>query len=102
MDKCIIHFEQRTEERLVEFNDRALWETLLQAAKIRKFEAVIETGQNLRESDIQSVKYHRKCRSVFTLKRDLQKLNSKNDKTFLTTSSNIRSSNRNSISSKRR
>ena len=102
MDKCIIHFEQRTEERLVEFNDRALWETLLQAAKIRKFEAVIETGQNLRESDIPSVKYHRKCRSVFTLKRDLQKLNSKNDKTFLTTSSNIRSTNRNSISSKRR
>ena len=102
MDKCIIHFEQRTEKRLVEFKDRASWETLLQAAKIRKFEAVIETGQNLRESNIPAVKYHRKCRSLFTLKRDLQKLNPENDKTFLTTNSNIRSSNRNSTSSKRR
>ena len=39
---------------------------------------------------------------MFTLKRDLQKLNSENDKTFLPTSSNIRSSNRNSTSSQRR
>ena len=102
MDKCIIHFEQVTKEHLVELKDRASWETLLNAAKIRKFKAVIEIGENLGESDTQAVKYDRKCRSLFTLKRDLQKLNSENDKTFLPTSSNIRSSNRNSTSSQRR
>ena len=51
------------------------------------------------ESDIPAVKYDRKCRLLLTLKRDLQKLNSENDKTFLPTSSNIRSSNTNSTSS---
>ena len=42
MGKCIIHFEQVTEEHLVELKDRASWETLLNAAKMRKFKAVIE------------------------------------------------------------
>ena len=96
MDKCIIHFEQVTEEHLVELKDQALWETLLNAAKIRKFEPLIELDKNLGQSDIPAIKYHRKCRSLFTLKRDLQKLNSENDKSLLPTSSNIRSSNRNS------
>ena len=91
MDKCIIHFTQVTEEHLVELKDRASWETFLNAAKIRKFKTVIEIGKNLGESDIPAVKYHQKCRSLFTLKRDLQKLNSENDKTFLPTTSNIRS-----------
>ena len=99
MDKCIIHFTQVTEEHLVELKDRASWETFLNAAKIRKFKTVIEIGKNLGESDIPAVKYHQKCRSLFTLKRDLQKLNSENDKTFLPTGSNIRSSNTNSTSS---
>ena len=102
MGKCIIHFEQVTEEHLVELKDRASWETLLNAAKIRKFKVVIEIDKNLGESDIPAAKYHRKCRSLFTLKRDLQKLNSENDKIFLSTTSNIRSSNRNSTSSQRR
>ena len=102
MDKCIIQFEQVTEEHLVELKDRASWETLLNAAKIRKFKVVIEIDKNLGESDIPAAKYHRKCRSLFTLKRDLQKLNSENDKIFLSTTSNIRSSNRNSTSSQRR
>ena len=40
MGKCIMHFEQVNEENLVELKDRASWETLLNAAKIRKFKAV--------------------------------------------------------------
>ena len=102
MDKCIIHFEQVTEEHLVELKDQASWETLLNAAKIRKFEPLIELDKNLGQSDIPAINFHRKCRSLFTLKRDLQKLNSEHDKTLLPTSSNIRSSDRNSSSSQRR
>ena len=52
IDKCIIHFEQVTEEYLVELKNRASWKTLLNAAKIRKFGAVSEIGKNLGESDI--------------------------------------------------
>ena len=57
--------------------------------------------RNLGESDIPAVKYHQKYRSLFTLKRNMQKLNSQNDKGFLTTSSSNRSSNRNSTSQRR-
>ena len=74
----------------------------MNAAKIRQFEPIIEIDKNLGESEIPEIKYHRKCRCLFTLKRDLQKLNSKNDKTLLSTGSNIRSSDRNSTSLQRR
>ena len=47
-------------------------------------------GKNLGGSDIPVIKYHQKCRSLFRLKRDLQKLNSENDKTFSPTLSNNR------------
>ena len=52
MDKCIICFEQVTKEHSVELKDQA---SLLNAAKIRKFKAVIEIQE---ESDIPAVKYH--------------------------------------------
>ena len=52
MDKCIIHFEQVTEEHLVELKDQASWETLLNAAKIRKFEHLIELDKNLGQSEV--------------------------------------------------
>ena len=52
IDKYIIHFEQVTEEYLAELKNRASWKTFLNAAKIRKFEAVIEIGKNPGESDI--------------------------------------------------
>ena len=71
MDKCVIHFEQVTEEHLAELKDQASSETLLNAAKIRKFEPLIELDKNLGQSDIPAIKYHQKCRSLFTLKRDL-------------------------------
>ena len=40
MGKCVIHFKQVTEEYLVELKERASWETLLNAAEVRKSEAV--------------------------------------------------------------
>ena len=102
MNRCIIHFEQVTKEHLVELKDRASWGTLLNAVKIRKFKAVIEIGKNLGESDFPAVKYHWKYRSLFTSKRKMQKFNFQNDKTFFTTSSNIRLSNIYSTSSQGR
>ena len=45
MYKCVIHFEQVTKEHLVQLKDQALWETLFNAAKIGKLEAIIEIGQ---------------------------------------------------------
>ena len=47
MDKCIIQFEQVTEEHLVELKDRASWETLLNAVKTGKFKAVIEIPRRI-------------------------------------------------------
>ena len=50
---------------IVELKDRAAWETLLNAAKIRKFKAIVEIAENLGEPDIAAVKYHQKCCSLF-------------------------------------
>ena len=96
MDKCIIDFEQVTKEHLVELKDWPPRETLINATKRKKLESVIEVDKNLREPDIPTIRYHWKCHSLLSLKRDLQKLNSENDKTVLPTNPNIRSSNRNS------
>ena len=57
------------------------------AAKIRKFQAVIDTGKNMQKPEFPNVKYHRRCRSLFTLKRDLQKINCDNDNKITSSSS---------------
>ena len=57
-----MNFDQVTEEDLVELKDRSSQGTLVIAAKRRKFEAIIETGKNMGETNIPAVKYHRKRR----------------------------------------
>ena len=57
-----MNFDQVTEEDLVELKDRSSQGTLVIAAKRRKFEAIIETGKIMGETNIPAVKYHRKRR----------------------------------------
>ena len=47
---------------------------LLNAAVIRNREGVLSIAKTLKEGEIPRISYHRKCRSIFTLKRDLKKL----------------------------
>ena len=44
---------------------------MLKAATIRKHNAIIDAAKQLNTGEVPEINHHRKCRSVFTLKRDL-------------------------------
>ena len=50
------------------------WQTLHEAAKIRSYTPIMELDKQLGDKEIPRIHYHRKCRSVFTMKRDLETL----------------------------
>ena len=47
---------------------------LLNAATIRNHEPILQIAKTLEEGELPKVTYHRQCRRVFTLKRNLEKL----------------------------
>ena len=51
-----------------------LWKTLLDAVKKRKHQKLLEVASKLEKSEVPKLSYHKTCRSMFTLKRDLEKL----------------------------
>ncbi|KAI8521965.1 hypothetical protein Bbelb_017190 [Branchiostoma belcheri] len=51
--------------------------TLLRAAKIRDHKQILELSEDLPAGEIADVKYHRTCRSIFTMKKDLDRLMTK-------------------------
>ena len=77
--KCIIHTDtsKLKDEKLIKIRDIDSWKTLLEAAKIRKYEKIIKLAENLGEDEVPDVYYHRTCRSMFTMPRELQKLQQK-------------------------
>lgn len=70
---CVIHCTDESGD-LATLKDYESWQTLLNAAVIRKHERVLSIAESLKEGELPKISYHRKCRSIFTLKRDLQKL----------------------------
>ncbi|CAH3148276.1 unnamed protein product, partial [Porites evermanni] len=73
VEECIIHCSDETGD-LVSLKDLESWKTLLNAAVIRNHEGILSIAKTLMEGEIPQISYHRKCRSIFTLKRDLKKL----------------------------
>ena len=59
-----------------ESNDRLVtyesWQMLHEAAKIRIYTPIMELDKQLGDKEIPRIHYHRKCRRVFTMKRDLE------------------------------
>ena len=53
--------------------------TLLEAAKIRSLQPILNLAKTVNEGKIPSIAYNRDCRSRFTLKRDLDSLEQKAD-----------------------
>lgn len=77
--QCIIHQETAKEDndRLVTPQDYQSWKTLFEAAKVRNYSPILDIAKELGEKDIPRIYYHRKCRSLFTMKRDLETLKRK-------------------------
>ena len=73
---CIIHCTDAN-DNLVSLQSIESWEVLLNAARIRKHEVVLNVASSLAEGVIPDIKYHRKCRSTFTMKKLLNNIKEK-------------------------
>ena len=81
-EQCIIHYKTVFHEgidHLVSPQSYDSWLTLLEAAKVRDHSPILEIAKQLKENEVPKIFYHRKCRSVFTMKRDLETLKRKAD-----------------------
>ena len=81
---CIIHHPsvQPTDNPLVTPANHQSWLTLLEAARIRNHTGLLNKAKTLVEGETPSIFYHRKCRSLFTIKQDLQALKRKADESY--------------------
>ena len=77
--ECMIHCSDDT-NKLVTPQAVESWRTLLKAAQIRNHTPVLELAKDIPEGEIPPVYYHRKCRSVFTMKKLLDGILSKEQK----------------------
>ena len=78
---CILHsvtVATDSDDHLISPQSYESWLTLFEAAKIRNFTPVLNVAQNLEEHEVPSIFYHRKCRSIFTMKRDWETIKRKN------------------------
>ena len=82
-EKCCIHYDSVKEAKLITLSqtDKSSWETLLSAARIRNHENIIRIGRSLTDGEIPKLKYHKVCRSMFVLKRNLNKIQSESEQT---------------------
>ena len=71
MEKCLIHYNSVSEQKLVKFSSESSWKTLLQAADRRCFQPILDLSSTVPDGEYPPLKYHKTCRSMFTLKRDL-------------------------------
>lgn len=68
---CIIHCTDDDTE-LATLQGLESWKTLLRAAEIRQHTTLLEIARGLGESEVPQIQYHRKCRSIFTMKKLLE------------------------------
>ena len=80
---CVIHNTERSKndpgENLIRPQSYDSWLTLLEAAKVRRHDALLKIAGECQEGEVPEIFYHRECRSAFTLKRDLESLKRSGD-----------------------
>ncbi len=78
---CLIHSsssKEKPEHSLICPQDLDSWQSLLSAAKLRNHQGLLQLADHIQdEQDLSQVVYHRFCRSIFTMKRDLERLKRK-------------------------
>lgn len=85
-ENCIIHCTDDNSD-LVSLQSLDSWKVLLEAATTRQHEGVLKVASSLPDGVVPDIKYHRKCRSTFTMKKLLN--NIKKKKTNLVNSKNF-------------
>ena len=69
---CIIRCTNESGE-LTALHDIQSWKSLLKAAEIRQYKPILDLVETLKDEEIPDICYHRKCRSIFTMKTDLDR-----------------------------
>ena len=77
-DGCIIHCTDASDD-LVSIQSMETCKTLLNAATIRHHQTVLDAASNLPDVVVPNIKYHRKCRSAFTMKKLLESIKKKKE-----------------------
>lgn len=78
---CIPHsnsVQTDSDDHLISSQSYEAWLTLFEAAKISKFTPVLDVAENLEDHEVLSIFYLSKCRSIFTINRDLETIKRKN------------------------
>ena len=70
---CIIHCTNDSGE-LTALHDIQSWESPLKAVGIRQYKPVLDLLEKLKDGEVPGICYHRKCRSIFTVKKDLDRI----------------------------
>ena len=63
--KYITERSNPNEQHLIKLKDRVSGETLVNAAEIRNFQAIIDIDKNLQESELLNIRYRRRYRSLY-------------------------------------
>ena len=69
----MIHCTNST-DALVTLESMESWKTLLHAPRICNHQRILEVSKEHDGKGVSFVQYYRNCRSVFTMKRDLEKI----------------------------
>ena len=64
-EECVIHCT-KTNEKLTELPSMSSWEKLLEATRVRGDETLLKIAESNINNELPSLKYHMKCRPVFT------------------------------------
>ena len=77
--ECILHTisPENNEESLISPQNYRSWLTLLEAATVRQHEPILNVANVVENEQTPMIYYHRKCRSLFTMKYDLETLKRK-------------------------
>lgn len=70
---CIIHCTNDFDD-LTALHDIRSWESLLKEAEIRQYEPVLDLAEKWKDGEIPGICYHRKCRRILPMKKDLARI----------------------------
>ena len=73
---CIIHCTDST-EKLVMLPSMESWKKLIEAAKIRQNQTILNLAESTDEGEMPRVKYHVECGKAFTHKGSLEVIKNK-------------------------
>ena len=94
---CVIHHESvKDDDNLISPRDFNSWTTILNAATLRQYTTIADIVSSLNEHEVPDIAYHRDCRSLFTMKRDLEALSRESKETVRESPSKFRLSSRRS------